>query len=237
MSHHLALQKSFVAVGALALLLAGFECASYANSCLPQIPAPCAADGVCRPNRGTWGYSKTRWRPWPGETVGQGPTPADAAGEADEKALAPFETPPPEEENLRGPAKSKKAKADEEADVEIPPMELPGIPPAAEGPAADESDPFAPGPEALPVFDPQTNQSEVPATPSMDDAPPALPASLRQAARQLSAPQSEAMVQPIRQASWKQPTSIALINPASAIVAPSDTEPLQQAIYYEASDQ
>ncbi len=241
MSHHRALYQSGLAVGLLVLVLAGSESLSYGGSSLPPTPCPCAADGVCRPVT-PWGYSITRWRSWPGESIGQ-PTPPDAAVDSDEQGLRPYELPPPEREDLRGPAKDEAAKANKETADSAP----------SDGPAQ-----LLPGPDALPAFDPQGNQLEIPGEiPGMDDAPPALPTSLRQAALAppTSAPSALIMPQqarrsflaattgrptvssqPIRQAGWQQSHSIQLINPASAIVVESEAGSLQQAIYYEASD-
>ena len=38
-------------------------------------PPACCADGLCYPNRATWGLYETRWRRWPTEQLE--PTPAD----------------------------------------------------------------------------------------------------------------------------------------------------------------
>ena len=236
MSHLRTLKQSGIVVAVLALLLAGSETLSYGVGNLPPTPCPCTADGVCRPKRDSWGHYETRWRTWPGDPASQEPTQADgAAPSRDElRSLPPFETPLPEQEDLRGPAKDKASKAAKDAASDNA---------AGEGPEA-----LVPGADAIPAFDPQGNRSEIPGEiPSMNDAPPALPASLRQAARLLNMPQQmsqqqapptmpAAAPQPIRQASWQRPVSIQLINPASAIVAEPGTGSLQQAIYYEASD-
>jgi hypothetical protein len=229
-----------LAASVLALLLSGFESQSYGVGPLPPTPCPCSADGVCRPNRATWGYSRTRWRAWPGEEqLGQQPTPVDGttAGEGDDQPLPPFETPLPEQEDLRGQAKekSKRATADEANEGAADPDPLQGIP-------------------GIPGFDPEGRVFPD------DDAPPALPASLRQAARALnmpplvaqresrqvsprqsratrqipSTPSPSSTAQAVQPASWQQ-SAIGLINPAAAIVA-ADADGLQQAIYYEASD-
>ncbi len=223
MSQHRALKQSLLAIGVLALLLAGSESLSYGNQCQPQTPCPCEADGVCRPKRDTWGYSQTRWRSWPGDPAGQQPTAAgDAAGTGDGQDLEPFELPLPKQEDLRGPAKADKEKSKDDA-VDAPIGEIP-----VEAPA-----------QALPAFDPQGSQLEYPKTPGMNDAPPALPASLQQARL---APQSpiqnlpRVATRPVRQVNWQQTQSIQLINPASAIVTSPKEATLQRAIYYEASD-
>jgi len=244
MSHHRSLKQSGLATAVLLLLLAGFESLSYGLGTLPQTPCPCAADGVCRPSRDTWGYSQTRWRPWPGDPLSLQPTPAGGgtAGGGDEKPLDDRELPLPRQEDLRGPAKDKakdKAETSEPGEAAANPDDEPAI--------------LLPGPGELPAFDPQGNNQEknLIELPPTEDAPPALPASLRQAAlssnmlrltthhqqpatRPLVAQTIQA--QPIRPVSWQQP-SLGLINPASAIVADPAANPLQQAIYYEASDQ
>ncbi len=223
MSHRQAQKRSWLGISALALLLAGLESLSY-GGCLPPTPSPCAADGVCRPNR-EWGHYETRWRSWPGDpTSQQQPTRADASapGEADEQGLGPFQLPLPEQEDLRGPAKDKAARSEKKTTNDVP-AEDPGL---------------LPGPEALPPFDQQGNHLNLP---TKEDAPPALPASLRQAVRSLSMPhlttQASQITPEIRQANRREPAALGLINPASALVSEDDSEALQQAIYYETSDQ
>ncbi len=235
MSHFRANKQNGLAVAVLALLLAGSESLSYGVGNLPPTPCPCTADGVCRPNRDSWGHYETRWRTWPGDPASQEPTQADGATpDRDEpRSLPSFETPLPQHEDLRGPAKDKAAKADKDA--------------ASDDAAGEGPEVLVPGAEAIPAFDPQGNRSEVPGEiPGMDDAPPALPASLRQAARLLNLPQQMSQQeaptmpavapQPIRQTSWQRPVSTQLVNPASAIVAGPESGALQQAIYYEVSD-
>ena len=232
---HQTLKQSKLAAGIFALMLAVSESLSYGGACQSPTPSPCAADGVCRPSP-NWGYSQTRWRSWPGDPTGQRqPTPADGTTPGGGgQGLEPFELPLPQQEDLRGPAKNKDDK-DEAADTpvgEFPGAEIPGagIPIPAEDPE-----------QALPAFDPLGNQRQLP---PMDDAPPALPNSLRQASLSLQAPTlmprlttPATATQPVRQANWQQTHSIQLINPASAIVTDSATSPLQQAIYYEANGQ
>lgn len=65
-------------------------------------PCPNAADGVCIPNRKTFGFYTTKWRPWPG----QRPLPA---AEAERRGLGkpphetkPYELPPVEKEDTFG---------------------------------------------------------------------------------------------------------------------------------------
>jgi len=254
MSHPRILKQSglvspMLAASVLAFSLACLESLSYGDVCLPPTPSPCAADGVCRPN-GDWGYSRTRWRQWPGDPGAPQPTPSDAEtpGQDEEQGLRGYETPAPEQEDLRGPAKGKDkdkgASSEEDEVIDVLDGALDG------GPAAQ---PLL-GPEALPGFDPQ---GILEALPPADDAPPALPESLRQSASIQGAPRQTAPMRlpiptdrlhtnskqtnpnskPITQASWQQPKAIGLINPASAIVVQPEKDALQQAIYYEASDQ
>ena len=130
-------------------------------------PCPCAADGSCSPNRASWGYSETRWRPWPGDPTTQTQDESEAPlGDAVE--LPTLDLPDPGKEDLRGPEKKKKEKAAKKEDET--PMSLPG---ADIFPEIDN--------EGFPAFEPQGNQ---PLGPYQDDAPPALPGSLQQAARQ-----------------------------------------------------
>ena len=148
-------------------------------------PCPCAADGSCSPNRASWGYSETRWRPWPGDPTTQTQDESEAPlGDAVE--LPTLDLPDPGKEDLRGPEKKKKEKAAKKEDET--PMSLPG---ADIFPEIDEDEtPMSlPGAdifpeidnEGFPAFEPQGNQ---PLGPYQDDAPPALPGSLQQAARQ-----------------------------------------------------
>jgi hypothetical protein len=81
----------------------------------PATPCPCAVDGSCQPN-GPWGHTQTRWRPWPGDVVSEAPTPAEEAETREKLRLEPFELPPPEKENQRGPNTSKRPKAEKAAE-------------------------------------------------------------------------------------------------------------------------
>lgn len=267
MTRRQTLRRGTFAFAAVLLLVAGSDrlsqgadgkVGSCIHGCSPTTPCPCAADGVCRPKRDSWGHYKTRWRAWPGETSGQEPTLAtpDETEESTLDELPPYQTPPPEQEDLRVPAKDKKKAGDEEGEATEMQIELPGELPgeALPGPGIQP----APGGAAEPDdFDPFSQQPGVP----LDDAPPALPPSLRQAAAAMGMPVmgSPRVAQQIRpaamhQAPLEQPTAtpampvgavqqasfqsspgIQLINPASAVVEPAAT-PLQQAIYYEASD-
>jgi len=126
--------------------------------CLPPTPAPCTADGVCRPNHELFGYSQTRWRPWPGDPLPEEPTLAEGEDETLEKEmeLAPFQRPTPEEEDTRGPSKTK------------------SFTPPEEG-----------APQALPEPEPEEEfldfdlQSGISVLPHRDDSPPELPPGLR----------------------------------------------------------
>jgi hypothetical protein len=80
----------------------------------PATPCPCEADGTCRP-KGLWGYAQTKWRPWPGDTLGQVSTSVEEAEIRKELQLEPFEKPPITKEGQRGPniTKPPKPKRDE----------------------------------------------------------------------------------------------------------------------------
>lgn len=98
----------------------------------PPTPLPCAAEGVCLPKRETWGVSKTRWRPWPGEKAGLQPTQsAAAAADKPDDAFPPYERPSVDEEDLRGKPQKKKDHTEstaphEESTPELPSLELEG---------------------------------------------------------------------------------------------------------------
>jgi len=125
--------------------------------CLPPTPSPCAADGICRPNQELFGYSQTRWRPWPGDPKPEEPTLAGDKDPATEQEmeLAPFLRPTPEEEDTRGPAKTKSFTPSEENS----PQALP----------EPEEDPFS----DLDL------QNSIPELYTGEDAPPELPQGLR----------------------------------------------------------
>ena len=121
--------------------------------CLPPTPGPCAADGICRPNRESFGYNQTRWRPWPGDPQPKKPTLADEQAEDVEMELDPFERPPAEKEGNRAPTKTKALEAGTAESEESEPVE-----------------------SLLPNLDDQGSHR---AMPLPDDAPPPLPESLR----------------------------------------------------------
>ena len=124
--------------------------------CLPPTPSPCAADGICRPNQASFGYSPTRWRQWPGDPKTEEPTPAAEQETEEEMKLEPFEHPAPEEEDTRGPSKTKSFTPAEEDS----------------SPAISEEVPF-------PELD---QQGSIPVEIRPDDAPPELPRRLRRLA-------------------------------------------------------
>lgn len=208
----------------------------------PATPCPCTVDGSCQPN-GPWGYSGTKWRPWPGDVVGAAPATAEEEETREQLQLDPFELPLPQKENERGPNTSKRASAPRptadaaQPDVEVneapePALPLPDVgplegaqpergfelpddldlnPPADERPAdAPQPQPPLRRPQAPPEqqqpaepqddFDPFSSLDGPPAapaevirrasaqSPNQEDAPPALPASLRKVSQSLSAP-------------------------------------------------
>ncbi len=153
--------------------------------------------------------------------MSQTPTPADGMGPGEvPKALEPFEPPVPRDEDLRGP------KTREREDV--PADDMPPAEDSFQVPAE-----VIPGPADLPEFDPQGG---LPALPSLDDSPPALPPSLQRAAALLDTAPTATADSPVQQVSWQQPLALPLVNPAAAVVAPGEEPELQQAIYYEVTD-
>jgi len=227
MSRFTTLKRRTLVASLLSAMLLSLAGTGLGNPCQPPTPSPCGADGVCRPIRGTWGYSQTRWRPWPGEpSLKPSPADADSGAQKDGSELGPIELPEPREEDLRGPAKDPKKKANDGDDAdnaeaadggeggEVAPIEIPEIP-------------ALPGADPLPGFDPQGQQQSTPA-PVFEDAPPALPPSLRDAALRMQAPQRLARRQPSQRA-----LAMPLVNPASAVFVAPEEESLQQAIYIE----
>jgi len=164
-------------------------------ACRPATPSPCAADGVCRPKRDTWGWYQTKWRSWPGEKVGMTPTEVEEIEAEDkiEKGLEGFELPTPEQEDLRG---MQKKDTDSESDEAEPATDtLPGVGdqgsaaplplllPAARNVAMRLKD----SPQPLPTVNPSQPSATGPAgIPKginvQDDEPPPLPASLKRIA-------------------------------------------------------
>lgn len=118
----------------------------------PATPAPCSVDGGCRP-QGPWGFTGTKWRPWPGDSIGA-PKPTAAEEETREQLqLDPFELPTPEKEGERGPKVTKRPKAPA-AEAEAP----------ADAPAIVAPPGVAPRPDA--------NEAPEPAVPLPDDEVP-----------------------------------------------------------------
>ena len=225
--------------------------------CLPPTPSPCAADGICRPNRASWGFSHTRWRRWPGEPLAERPTPADELEADEETRLEPFERPPAEKENLRGPARTR-ASEDTEANEATE---------ATDEAQGQEPPPVLPEVDLMPDFDPQGN---FPILPRQDDAPPALPQSLQKAslavrsvplAQSQTAQPRQALIgtealaassaekgldsQPVMRQRQQSPTESYIIKAISEqaqrtrLVNPSALEVVgghRQAIYYESTD-
>ncbi len=112
-------------------------------------PCPCAAEGVCRPN-GPWGHTPTKWRPWPGDTLGQAPATAEEAEVRKQLELDPFELPPIVKEGQRGPNKSKPPKAKREDQDAAEAAEDNVLGPAAPQPEVDPLEGIDPG-----AFEPQ----------------------------------------------------------------------------------
>jgi len=233
MSNRKTLRRNLMLFSAtLVLSILRVDCSWGIVGCQQPTPNPCAADGVCRPNSPEWGYSKTRWRPWPGDAPIKTQADDTPSGD-DDLELKPFVLPHASEEDLRVPKKNKLDKADDNQKEESP-EPLPGadlLPGADVLPDLGKEEPFN--------FEPQGNQRAVPST---DDAPPALPSSLQQAVEgRRSIPQVlsadyvdrlEAATINSRGAANHRSTGIQLVNPAAALSQGEDRS-LRQAIYHE----
>lgn len=129
----------------------------------PPTPPPCAADGICYPNTGSWGYYQARWRTWPGMQLE--PTPSKSPTEEGRVSpeLGPSETPPADLEDAAAPPSSARPR---EKDEESAPSETPPATPSG----GETSLPDVPLPDA---------ESASPLGPATDhDPPPTLPRSL-----------------------------------------------------------
>ena len=127
----------------------------------PPTPPPCAADGICYPNTGGWGYYPARWRTWPG--VQLEPTPAKSPTEAGRVSpeLGPSEPPPADVEDAAAPPSSARPREKSE----VAPGDAPPKPPGA-----DSALPDVPLPDA---------ERASPLGPTSEhDPPPVLPLSL-----------------------------------------------------------
>jgi hypothetical protein len=186
----------FATSGAAALIGITMLANAWAlDPCRLPTPCPCKAEGVCRPNELEWGHYQTRWRSWPGESKQVGATPDSADPSQDPLLLKPFEHPMPEEEDLRGPAKTTTDRsrgetgAAEAGEVPVQPLELPVQPlelpiQPLEQPIQPLDQPVQPQPGEqeeveFPDFELQGFQDEMPI--QLNDAPPTLPTSLQQA--------------------------------------------------------
>jgi hypothetical protein len=159
-------------------------------------PPPCAADGTCYPNEGTWGWYQCRWRKWPGEELvptpaGVQPTPAEVQKGTD---LTPFETPSPEHEDIQAPPSTKKTESSSAATPEgesatpsegatpsrtAPSSETPMPPRPPQGtpaPSRGNSTPSYPTPNYPTPYKPTPTTPGGAHQPTSDaDPPPALP--------------------------------------------------------------
>ena len=146
---------------------------------------------MCYPARDTWGNYTTHWRPFPGDTIGLTPTPADGGAVEIQDKLPTFIVPRPDQEDLRGPVRPTRPAAPTSAPAEAngevnelpaagPPMDQPA--PANEGEPAEPAADQAPGALDnldLPGFGPP--QGSLQPLPRIEDGPPALPSALSQA--------------------------------------------------------
>ena len=134
----------FAGMSVVALLLSGTVVLDTNAWQQPVTPCPCAADGVCRPN-GPWGHTPTKWRPWPGDALGEAPPSAEEAEAREQLQLDPFELPPITKEGQRGPNVNKPPKAArEDATVGEPALDN-LLNPAAPLPEAGAEEEFDPG--------------------------------------------------------------------------------------------
>ncbi|NOY41024.1 MAG: hypothetical protein GXP26_04190 [Planctomycetes bacterium] len=220
------------------------------DECRQPTPSPCGADGVCRPQAHSWGYSQTRWRHWPGEEKQPGAGPETVDPDDDLMKLEPFIHPEPVEEDLRGPAKIKSNKSkreagtEEEAEekMELPQLEEPfQLEEKVEQPQLEE--------EALPDFELQGYQEVMPIP--TDDMPPALPKSLRlvsgqrplraakatrsgQSARPAHVRVATSRRRPVVRANASVSRQLQLVNPAATDLAPENRA--EKAVYFETGD-
>jgi hypothetical protein len=178
-------QTNRLALVSTAALLLGATLALDASAWQrPATPCPCAADGVCRP-QGPWGHAMTKWRPWPGDTLGKDTTTVEEAETRKELRLLPSERPPITMEGLRGPnitkpPKPRREEADPTEPAEGNTVDNPAEPAAPEpvdnllegfGPALPEGlddfnlepagdDPLLPGVEPPAGVDPPPGEAE-----------------------------------------------------------------------------
>jgi len=130
----------------------------------PPTPPPCAADGICYPNTGGWGYYPARWRTWPG--VQLEPTPAKSPTEAGRISpeLGPAEPPPADLEDAAAPPSSARPR-EEASETSTGPK-----PPTTPAPGGEPALPEVPLPDA---------EQASPLGATRDhDPPPSLPQSL-----------------------------------------------------------
>lgn len=242
MSHRLFFNRRPILASSLLLALAAAS-TSFAVVREAPTPEPCAADGICRPKRPTWGHYRTQWRTWPGEVVEAEPTPAEEAEEQLEP-IPEVELPPPREEDLRGPERSRTAAGaagapeggvqeppiereqeipqpmqdfDPTPDAEFqgaPPRPLPEEPADEEEPESDE--PFQNIPDLDTDFPNLSPQGSTTPRPRAEDAPPELPPSLRQALHHLGG--YDHLAVEFAQPSGSHPNPSGLEKPRSAML-------------------
>jgi hypothetical protein len=195
----------------------GVSCA-FAATPLPidrPTPPPCAADGTCYPNKGSFGWYQCRWRKWPGEELqptpaGVQPTPAEVQKGTD---LNPFEAPSAEHEDTQAPPSTKKT---ESSSTTTPEGESTA---PSEGAETPRSVPNAGSPPTAPPRPPQSGPApsrgyQAPSYQSPYKPVPTSPNSTRQ-------PTSDADPPPTLP--WQAAASAR--RPAVADVSPSGTRP------------
>jgi hypothetical protein len=109
-------------------------------------PPPCCADGQCLASPTTYGYYDTRWRRWPLESVAQASTAKPAALSAPMRQdVAPFVTPPPEQEDRKAPPPSVPTGEQAPASMPSGAARTPGAPGGATPPQGTQPPAGGPG--------------------------------------------------------------------------------------------
>lgn len=130
----------------------GFACVDHAT------PAPCSAEGGCRPKRSTFGHYQVRWRRWPGDVDETGPAVGDDS-EQEDTLMGPIDPPPATEEDQQAPppiedevVSEQSSDGESQLEISLPPLPEVRPEPALPPRQAEPADPD--GPPALPFGEP-----------------------------------------------------------------------------------
>lgn len=151
---HIRLLTSAIALVLLAApaTMAGTPpCADCPTAC------PCAAEGVCRPKRDTWGYYPTRWSRWPSDPGDR----TESMGQGDSQ-LPTLVVPPKIEEDRAAPAPSDAEEAPQADETDTPDVDLPDLPPLPDLPGAAPAGMPAERPDGPPELPPLPGLSPPP---------------------------------------------------------------------------